>query len=52
MIKTYKKLMPYAVGVGADAGQKILDSRKKKLAEFKEKILSPQPQKKKIKPLT
>ena len=33
-----------------EAGQKTLDSRKKKLAEFKEKLLSPQPPKKKIKP--
>ena len=34
----------------AEAGQKTLDSRKNKLAEFKEKLLSPQPPKKKIKP--
>ena len=33
-----------------EAGQKTLDSRKKKLAEFKEKLLSPQLSKKKIKP--
>ena len=33
-----------------EAGQKTLDSRKKKLAEFKEKLLSAQPPKKKIKP--
>ena len=33
-----------------EAGQKTLDSRKKKLTEFKEKLLSPQPPKKKIKP--
>ena len=33
-----------------EAGQKTFDSRKKKLTEFKEKLLSPQPPKKKIKP--
>ena len=33
-----------------DGVWKTLDSRKKKLAEFKEKLLSPQPPKKKIKP--
>ncbi|MBO5417309.1 MAG: hypothetical protein J6A50_01735 [Clostridia bacterium] len=33
-----------------EAGQKTLVARKKKLAEFKEKLLSPQPPKKKIKP--
>lgn len=33
-----------------EAGPKDLDSRKKKLAEFKEKLLSPQLSKKKIKP--
>ena len=33
-----------------EAGQKTLNSRKKKLAEFKEKLLSPQLPKKKIKP--
>ena len=34
----------------AEAGQKTLDSRKRKLEEFKTKLLSPQPPKKKIKP--
>lgn len=33
-----------------EAGQKTLNSRIKKLSEFKEKLLSPQPPKKKIKP--
>ena len=33
-----------------EAGQKTFDSREKKLTEFKEKLLSPQPPKKKIKP--
>lgn len=33
-----------------EAGQKTFDSRKKKLTEFKEKLLSPQPSKKRIKP--
>ena len=33
-----------------EAGQKTFASRKKKLTEFKEKLLSPQPPKKKIKP--
>ncbi|MBQ7322064.1 MAG: GNAT family N-acetyltransferase [Clostridia bacterium] len=33
-----------------EAGQKTFDSRKKKLTEFKEKLLSPQPSRKKIKP--
>ena len=40
----------FGLGLWAEAGQKTLDSRKKKLAEFKEKLLSPQPPKKKIKP--
>ena len=34
----------------AEAGQKTLDSRKRKLEEFKTKLLFPQPPKKKIKP--
>lgn len=40
----------FGLELWAEAGQKILDSRKKKLQEFKEKLLSPQPQKKRIKP--
>ena len=40
----------FGLDLWAEAGQKALDSRKQKLAEFKEKLLSPQPQKKKIKP--
>ena len=40
----------FGLDLWAEAGQKTLDSRKQKLAEFKEKLLSPQPQKKKIKP--
>lgn len=40
----------FGLALWAEAGQKTLDSRKKKLAEFKEKLLSPQPPKKKIKP--
>lgn len=40
----------FGLGLWAEAGQKTLDSRKQKLAEFKDKLLSPQPQKKKIKP--
>ena len=40
----------FGLELWAEAGQKTLDSRKKKLAEFKEKLLSPQPPKKKIKP--
>lgn len=35
-----------------EAGKKTLESRKKKLAEFREKLLSPQPARKKIKPNT
>lgn len=40
----------FGLELWAEAGQKTLNSRKKNLAEFKEKILSPQPAKKKIKP--
>lgn len=40
----------FGLDLWAEAGQKTLDSRKQKLAEFKEKLLSPQPPKKKIKP--
>ncbi|MBQ9833221.1 MAG: GNAT family N-acetyltransferase [Clostridia bacterium] len=40
----------FGLELWAEAGQKTLDSRKKKLAEFKEKLLSSQPPKKKIKP--
>ncbi len=40
----------FGLELWAEAGQKTLDSRKKKLEEFKTKILSPQPPKKKIKP--
>lgn len=40
----------FGLELWAEAGQKTLDLRKKKLAEFKEKLLSPQPPKKKIKP--
>lgn len=40
----------FGLELWAEAGQKSLDSRKKKLAEFQEKLLSPQPPKKKIKP--
>lgn len=40
----------FGLGLWAEAGQKTLESRKKKLAEFKEKLLSPQPPRKKIKP--
>lgn len=40
----------FGLELWAEAGQKTLDSRKKKLAEFQEKLLSPQPPKKKIKP--
>ncbi len=39
----------FGLDLWAEAGQKTLDSRKKKLIEFKEKLLSPQPPKKKIK---
>lgn len=40
----------FGLELWAETGQKTLDSRKKKLAEFQEKLLSPQPPKKKIKP--
>ena len=40
----------FGLELWAEAGQRTLDSRKKKLAEFKEKLLSSQPPKKKIKP--
>ena len=40
----------FGLELWTEAGQKTLDSRKKKLAEFKEKLLSPQPSRKKIKP--
>ena len=40
----------FGLELWTEAGQKTLDSRKKKLTEFKEKLLSPQPPKKKIKP--
>ncbi|MBQ2661226.1 MAG: GNAT family N-acetyltransferase [Clostridia bacterium] len=39
----------FGLELWAEAGQKTLDSRKKKLAEFREKLISPQPPKKKIK---
>ena len=40
----------FGLEIWAESGQKILNTRKKKLQEFKEKLLSPQPPKKKIKP--
>lgn len=40
----------FGLDLWAEAGQKTFNSRKQKLAEFKEKLLSSQPQKKKIKP--
>lgn len=40
----------FGLELWAESGQKTLDSRKKKLADFKEKLLSAQPQKKRIKP--
>ncbi len=40
----------FGLELWAEAGQKTLESRKKKLEEFKEKLLSPQPPRKKIKP--
>ena len=40
----------FGLAVWEEAGQKTLEARKKKLAEFKEKLLSPQPPRKKIKP--
>ena len=39
----------FGLGLWAEQGQKTLDSRKKKLAAFKEKLLSAQPPQKKIK---
>jgi len=40
----------FGLDIWAESGEKILKERKKKLAEFREKLLSPQPAKKKIKP--
>lgn len=40
----------FGLELWAEAGQVTLDSRKKKLKEFREKLLSSQPPKKKIKP--
>lgn len=40
----------FGLELWAEAGQKTLASRKQKLVEFKEKLLSPQPPKKKTKP--
>lgn len=40
----------FGLELWAEEGPKMLASRKKKLAEFREKLLSPQPPKKKIKP--
>ncbi len=40
----------FGLELWAEEGEKTLNARKKKLAEFKEKLLSPQPPKKKIKP--
>ncbi len=40
----------FGLALWEEAGEKTLNSRKKKLDEFKEKLLSPQPPKKKIKP--
>ena len=40
----------FGLDLWAEAGKKTLEARKKKLAEFKEKLLSPLPEKKKIKP--
>ncbi len=40
----------FGLGLWAEAGEKVLASRKKKLEEFRTKLLSPQPSKKKIKP--
>ncbi|MBE5767312.1 MAG: hypothetical protein E7335_09150 [Clostridiales bacterium] len=40
----------FGLDAWAEAGQKALENRKKKLGEFREKLLSPQPPKKKIKP--
>lgn len=40
----------FGLEIWAEEGEKVLNSRKQKLVEFKEKLLSPQPPKKKIKP--
>ena len=40
----------FGLELWAEAGEKTLNARKKKLQEFKEKILSPKPARKKIKP--
>ena len=40
----------FGLDIWAEEGEKVLNSRKQKLAEFREKLLSPQPPKKKIKP--
>lgn len=40
----------FGLEIWAEEGQKVLESRKKKLDEFRKKLLSPQPPKKKIKP--
>ncbi len=40
----------FGLELWADAGEKVLAARKKKLEEFRIKLLSPQPPKKKIKP--
>jgi len=40
----------FGLDLWAEAGQKTLNARNKKLAEFREKLLSPQPPRKKIKP--
>ena len=39
----------FGLEIWADEGEKILNKRKKALAEFREMLLSPQPAKKKIK---
>ncbi|MBQ8861480.1 MAG: hypothetical protein IJ021_01925 [Clostridia bacterium] len=39
----------FGLDIWADEGEKMLAKRKKALAEFKDKLLSPQPEKKKIK---
>ena len=40
----------FGLEIWAESGEKILKSRKKTLAAFREKLLSPQPPRKKIKP--
>lgn len=40
----------FGLELWAEEGEKTLNARKKKLAEFKEKLISPQPAKRKIKP--